>query len=322
MTPDSVRAAPRRWRKLLPFVGLLVLAWVLTRLDLRALGRAVSRIPPSSLVLACLAFAINLWIKVWRWQRLLLAQSIELPHRVALAAFMSGQFYAQISVGRVGEFLRIEALTERGVRAGTALSSCVFDRLLDVCLVLCAGCVLGALVVGHAAAAVAAAFALGILLSLGALFVRAMAGPAARSWLPGWLRARPFALRVVEGLHLLAQGMLPMLRTRCLLEASCWTLLAWTFYFGALWAIAGGLHIAVPMVVLIATASFAALSALLPVTISGLGARELIYLEVLKSHSVPGESAVALSLLHLGVMTLVASGLGIVGVWWRQRQRL
>jgi uncharacterized membrane protein YbhN (UPF0104 family) len=115
--------------------------------------------------------------------------------------------------------------------------------------------------------------------------------------------------------------MLPMLRPRPLLEAALWTVLAWAGYFAALFALADGLHLVVPRVLLTATASFAALSALLPVTISGLGARELIYIQVLQAHGIAGESAVALSLLHLMVMSATAILLGLAGVAWRQRQR-
>jgi uncharacterized membrane protein YbhN (UPF0104 family) len=112
-----------------------------------------------------------------------------------------------------------------------------------------------------------------------------------------------------------------MLRPRPLLEAALWTTLAWAGYFAALFALADGLHLVVPRVLLTATASFAALSALLPVTISGLGARELIYIQVLQAHGIASESAVALSLLHLMVMSATAILLGLLGVGWRQRQR-
>jgi hypothetical protein len=59
----------------------------------------------------------------------------------------------------------------------------------------------------------------------------------------------------------------------------------------------------------------------LPVTVSGLGARELIYIRVLENHGVPNETAVVLSLLHLFVMSICATGFGFLGVVWRQRQR-
>lgn len=74
-------------------------------------------------------------------------------------------------------------------------------------------------------------------------------------------------------------------------------------------------------VLLTATAAFAALSSLLPVTVSGLGARELIYIQVLSARGVSGEAAATLSLLHLALMTGMAIGLGLLGSVWRARQR-
>jgi uncharacterized membrane protein YbhN (UPF0104 family) len=100
-----------------------------------------------------------------------------------------------------------------------------------------------------------------------------------------------------------------------------WTVVAWAFYFAALFTLADALAIQVSRVLLTATGAVAALSSLLPVTISGLGAREAIYIAVLSAHAVPGEKAVALSLLHLSVMTVTAIVLGLAGVVWRARQR-
>jgi uncharacterized protein (TIRG00374 family) len=325
--PALPRRSPPSWRRFLPLAGLCLLGWVLSRLDLRALSQAFGRVSLATLALSCGWFSLNLWLKAWRWQRLLLAQGIVLPHRVALAAFMSAQFYAQVTVGRVGEFVRIEALTERGVSAGRALSSCIFDRLLDVCLVLFAGSVLGAFVLGAARAAFAAALVMALLSLLGAAFVNVLGRERARdpqAAVPGWLAAlerRPWATRALRVLRELARGMAPMLRSAALLEALVWTAIAWCGYFAALFALADGLHLSVPRVLLTATAAFAALTALLPVTISGLGARELIYIEVLRAHAVPSEAAVALSLLHLSVMFACAILLGLLGVAWRQRQR-
>jgi uncharacterized protein (TIRG00374 family) len=326
-TPNTVRK-PATWRRLLPLLGLCLLAWVLSRLDMQALSSAFGRVSVATVALSCGWFTFNLWLKVWRWQRLLLAQGIELSHRVALAAFLSAQFYAQVTVGRVGEFVRIEALTERGISAGTALSSCIFDRLLDVFLVLFAGLVLGAWVLGNGRVALAAALVI-LMLALSAAAFLDMLGrepiaaqPMSRMerWL-AWLQTRPLGARLLAVLHELARGMLPMLRPRPLVEAMLWTTIAWGGYFAALFTLADGLHLTVSRVLLTATASFAALSALLPVTISGLGARELIYIQVLRAHGVASESAVALSLLHLIVMSACAIVLGLLGVLWRQRQR-
>ena len=318
MKADRKPGLVRKW---LPLLGLVLLGWVLSRLDRAALVAAFTQVGWKAVALACLWFGVNAWLKVLRWQRLLKSQGIILPHRVALAAFLASQFYAQVTVGRVGEFMRIEALLERDVRPGTALAACVFDRLLDVFVVLALGLCLGALGLGNRQVMLAAGLTLVLLTAAGlwALFVLGRPEPA-RFLAP--LHRTRFGARALGFLRELAQGVLPMLRPLALAEAMFWTLIAWCFYFAAQFALADGLHIVVSRILLTATAAFAALSSLLPITISGLGARELIYIEVLRRSGVPAESAAALSLIHLGVMSGMAIALGFAGSLWRARQRV
>ena len=316
--PRSMPRKPSRLRKWLPLLGLVLLAWVLSRLDLGQMGAAFARVSAGSVAFSCVFFALNLWLKVLRWQRLLRAQGIHLPHRVALAAFLSSQFYAQVTVGRVGEFLRVEALMERGVGPGTALAACIFDRLLDVYAVLCAGVCFGAFWLGDLRLA---ALAVALMLALALMGAWAMQLLGREHTFLQRAQRWPLAARVLHHARELVQGVRPMLAVRPLLEAACWTVCAWCLYLAALFALADGLHIAVSRVLLTATAAFAALSSLLPVTISGLGARELIYIQVLRARGVSGEDAATLSLLHLAVMSAMAIGMGLLGSLWRARQR-
>jgi glycosyltransferase 2 family protein len=292
------------------------------------MGHALKSVPTAVIVLSSASFCANLLIKAWRWQRLLVAQGIVIPNRVALASFLSGQFYGQVTLGRVGEFVRVEALLERDVSAGAALSSCVFDRLIDLFIVLSAGAILSAWVLGNKQVALAAL----VMMVVGGLAVTAVitlitsdGDKAPNNFASRFMDAlgqKRALTKIVKATRELAQGMRPMLRPITLLEAVGWSVLGWTGYFAALWQLAEGLGIGVSRILLTATASFAALSALLPVTISGLGARELIYIQVLQSQGVPNERAVVLSLLHLFVMSISATILGFGGVLWRQRQRL
>jgi glycosyltransferase 2 family protein len=284
-------------------------------------------VPPDALLLSAAAFSANLFLKAWRWQRLLRAQSIELPARVSLAAFLSGQFYAQVTLGRLGEFFRVEALLDRGVGAGRALASCVFDRLLDVFIVFGLGAVFATRVLVDGQLAwlalallVAGAAALGLLLRYAVPLRPGTAANPLQRWL-GRLEGGRLIGRLVHGGRELLAGMLPMLRGRVLAEALLWSAISWFGYFEALFQLADGLALGVSRVLLTATAAFAALTALLPVTVSGLGARELIYIQVLEGQGVPNETAVVLSLLHLFTMSVCATGFGFLGVLWRQRQR-
>jgi uncharacterized protein (TIRG00374 family) len=325
--PRLVRPKRPLWRRALPLIGLAILGYILSRMDGAGMRSALGRVSATTLTLAAAAFSGNLFLKAFRWQRLLKAQGIELPGRVSLAAFLSGQFYAQVTLGRVGEFFRVEALIERGVTAGTALASCVFDRLLDVFIVFGLGAVFATRVLANRELAWIALAALllsaGVLAALLRYAVPAPLGLEPTRFQAGLsaLEGRRLVGRLVRASRELLAGMLPMLKPAVLAEALLWSAISWFGYFEALFQLADGLSIAVSRVLLTATAAFAALSALLPVTVSGLGARELIYIQVLESHGVPNETAVVLSLLHLFIMSICATGFGFLGVVWRQRQR-
>lgn len=322
--PAAQITAPRsRLRRWLPLLGFVLLGWVISRQDLPALGRAFASVPPLALLQAAGLFGLNVLLKSVRWQRMLTAQALPLPLPVAVAAFLSAQFYGQVTLGRVGELYKAEALTERGVPLGTALSSSLYDRLLDLAAVLLVAAALASTVVGNVQAGAAAGACMALLMVGGLALLRARSlgawGPVAR------LRARLEARRGTRGaVGLLVQliaGIGPLLRPRFMLEAAAWTVVSWSLYFASVWRVAAGMGLSASQLTLTAASALGALSALLPVTISGLGAREVIFMQVLGPQGVGAERAVVLSLVHLGMMTVVAISVGLLGLAVRQRQR-
>lgn len=318
-----LRGAPRPlWRKLLPLIGLLLLGFVLSRFDLRAMEAALLRVRPGAVLLAALLFSVNMLLKALRWQRMLTAQALRLPPRVAVAAFLGSQFYGQVTFGRVGELFRAEALIERGVPLGTALSSSIYDRVIDLATVLLVAATLSSLLLGDTRTASLSAGAMLLLFASGiaVLHARKLAafGPIAR--LRGALEAGRGGRGALGLLAQLVHGLAPLLRPRFVLEASAWTIIAWCCYFGSLFTIADGMDIEVSRSTLAAASALGALSALLPVTISGLGAREVIFMQMLGHEGVSGPNAVVLSLVHLAMMTACAIGMGLLGLLARGRQ--
>ena len=319
----QVTRAPSRLRRYAPLLGLVLLAWVISRQDLRALGAALVSVPPGALLRAAALFATNVLLKAVRWQRMLIAQQLALPMPIAVAAFLSSQFYGQVTIGRVGELYKAEALTERGVPLGTALSSSLYDRLLDLAAVLLVAAVLASTVLGDARAGAIAGAAMVLLMIGGLVLLRAR---SLATWPPvaklrAWLESRRGTRGAVGMLVQLIAGIGPLLRPRFMLEAVAWTAVAWTLYFASVWQVAAGMGIEASPVVLTAASALGALSALLPVTMSGVGAREVIFMQVLGPHGVSAEHAVVLSLVHLGMMFVVALSVGLLGLLVRQRQR-
>jgi uncharacterized protein (TIRG00374 family) len=327
--PESAFTKPgqTRWRRYTPIIGLLLLAWVLSRVDLTSMREATRALLPRTLALAAAYFCANILLKSIRWHRMLRAQRIELPWRISLAAYLNGQFYGQVTLGHVGEFYRAEALLERKLPLGLAMSSCLFDRFLDVLIVLGLAMVLGALVVGDLQAALVAAALLGGSLAL-VVFLWAAATyrilpdrlTDLGTRLVDRMRENRILARLIHGVTGLLQGSRALIRPRPLLEALTWSALAWLFYFGTLWQLSAGMGLALDFVILTAAASLAALSSLVPITVAGLGVREVVFAEVLALRGTTMASAVVLSLTNFAVIVTSTLALGIVGLIWRQKQ--
>ncbi len=295
-----------RWRRLLPLLGLVLLIVVLARLDRHALAAAFGRLSLWTVPAAAAAFLANVALKAVRWRRLLDAQSIALPWRVAVGAFFAAAFYGAITPGRVGELARVGVLTARGVPLGRGVASCIFDRVLDLATLVTVGGVFGAAWLGEPALALA----LGLLTLIGV-----PAGRALLLYLSRRAHGASPASRAGRLLRDLALASPPMLTPRALGEALAWTVVAWVGYYGAVAVLASGMGLSVTLPALVAATSAAALTALLPVTFQGIGTRELVFAFALGREGVPAEAAVALSLAALGTFlaaSVLSGGLALV----------
>jgi len=259
---------------------------------------------------------------------MLKAQSLQLPATRVWAAFFAAVFYALVTFGRVGEFFRVEVLMERGIGLGRSLSSCVFDRFIDVLMLLTLGGALGAWVLG----AGDMAFIFGAVFLLGSAMAVVVLFGGQRRYLPRFLvdhfiqraqNARPGSLmaRLGQGWVEFSTSSRDLLRFRALAEALILTALSWAGYFACVCFLANGFGIEASLQGIITATSLSALATLLPITVQGVGTRELIFAAVLGIENVAQEAAVALSLTILGVMFFTSLLMGLLGLLWRARQR-
>lgn len=310
-----------RWRVWLPLLGLALLVWLLSRLDLQKMLQAAKQISGQTLALAALFFLLNVAIKTIRWQRMLRAQDIWIAWAKVSSVFAASALYGLVTVGRIGEFVRVEVALAQHVSFGRALASCSFDRILDLLALTVIGGVAGSLVFVGWQLAIGISCGLLVfmgvilwLLSRGERWMNRLLPPQKREQLAGWRR------RFVQTIVDLLQGMPPLLRAKNLLESLLWTTIAWTFYLAMIWTLAQGLMIAASKVALSAATAIAALTVLLPITFQGLGTREMVFSLVLGHVGVGPETAVLLALLGFTVTTVTSISFGFVGLWFRSRQ--
>lgn len=298
---------------LLRLVGPVLLAVVFVRMKDRA---AVLELLRSSLGWHLAgAVALNLvaiHVKVLRWNVLLRARGILFPMRRAWSSFLASSYVGMLTPGRVGDVLRVQYLRhEQGVPYAEGLASVVVDRLCDL-YVLAA--FVGLAIVRYREIFVGrfayltwitmALTVLGPLLFLipgiaeavaARIYAKLVRGPGAETGFTQFLQA----MRGSVGRGLWAA--IPL------------TVLGFLVNFVQGYLIARALGMEIPIYDVGCLLAIASLLGLLPISISGLGVRELVYALVFPLLGYAAANGVGFGLLVFATLYLVVVLLGFIG---------
>lgn len=303
------------------FISLLLLAALLLWVDLGPVREALVHVSPGGVMLALVGLSLGYAVAAWRLNVLCRSVGLALPTPVLASSYAMGLFFNCVlptSVG--GDAVRIMYLSKRGYALRELVITGIVDRFLGFAtLGLLSGLVLiisPVLVPGIAGAPVWIGAMLFMVTVAGTVALPGL-GRGVRRWstrIQGGrtasliehysaglrrLRAAPGALSAAFGLSLLAHVLVTLSYLACgvsLLEDFPWQ----------------GYFIAAPLVML---------CQILPISLGGLGVRELSTVGVLIWLGADKAQAVALSLAYLGVVWLsVLPGLAVAlytGVRWR-----
>ena len=306
------QAPPRRLGPtLVRLVGPVLLVLVIARMkDPGALLRAVAGASLGPLLLAALLNVANIHLKVIRWDVILRTRGIRYPRRRAWGAFLTSLYVGLLTPGRVGDVLRAQYLRhDLDVPYAEGIASVVVDRLCDL-YVLVAFVAVGVVryapvIVGRLAVvtwAGVAATALGPLVLL-------VPGVAERVLGRAFVKLAPADqgagfTRFLEAIR--ANVGRPLLLTLPLTVA--------TFFINYVqgWLIAHA--IGLPMTFFDATCllAIASLLGLLPISVSGVGVRELFFSLAFPMLGFSGADGVVFGLLVFFVIYLIIVAVGFV----------
>jgi hypothetical protein len=277
-----------------------LLAWVLSRADLAAVGAQLRGAHPRWVLLALLLCAGNIFVGTFRWRLVLRALGIRFPAGRAMQLCWSAQFFNTfLPSGVVGDALR-GAWTARGSDPVRAVASVVLDRVC-ACIALAIAVGIGLTLPvartlpGRPGLLIAAAI-LGVVASALLAFPYALARVAARTLGPRLERllGGQLAGPVAAGPRLVAVAL--ALVTQALLIAT-------------VVALAHGATVTLPLAATIAVVPAVMATAYVPISISGIGLREVALVALLRQVGVPAGGALAISVL-LVVVTWSVSLMG------------
>lgn len=306
---------PRFWLILRLAVSIGILIALGAEIGSGETVRVLANLSVLALLVPLAVLAAELLIRSWNWYAVLRAQGVELSPLLATYVYLSGRFFgafmpSSLSADAVRTLMLARAT---GLGAGLAAASILTLNvigLLAVCLLALAGAAgmgaLGADPLLVATVGVVSAAALGAVAWL--LFSDVLG----LRWLPGrWgerLRAR--LLPVMQAVH--ACGRRPRVLGWNLLLALANQLAVMLVFY----AVARVLAVEIPFTYVLAFVPVLALMQMLPISVSGFGAEQGIFVFLCLQVGVPAAEAFSVSLLRsaLGIVFSALCGVVYLGV--------
>ncbi len=322
--------ALRRWL-LVPAVLLAValVAFALSRLNLRRVGHALITATPGWIVLALALMATSLVMRSISWRQVLRAALPgAMPWGPVVRATMIGVMGSAVFPGRIGEAARVLVLSRRlegrtsrlvAVIAGTVFSQTLIN-LLALGILLAVTFTSVPLLDGHVAG-IAGALVVPLLVC-----VLVLLGPrlVARGQRSRSTRAAHAAEVITRMLQLARRGLIVFARPRYGATAIFFQLLAWALQWLACYSVmlALGLQSDGGLVAAAAILLAINLSAVLPATPSNVGVFQAACLVVLAAYGVGAGQALAYGIILQAVEVVTALALGVPalleeGLTWR-----
>lgn len=296
------------WPRLLG-IGLVVI--LLLRADLAGVSETLKAAHVGGLVGAFLLTLPMIFLKSTRWQSILMAQGIRMGTIPAYVSYLGGVFLGAVTPGRVGEFARVFHVTEHSDASRTlAFSSVLADRLFDLYMLLIVGATALALVTdGAIQLVVILAIVIGAIVPLAAV-----ASDTVFSWVEvpvQWCRTRvPRLPWKLFDLLVGVRGGLRAVNSRVMTLACVLTVASIGIFFAQSYLIARSAGIDISFVTVCLVIALGSLIAILPVSISGLGTRDVVIVTYLGTQGINGDAALGYSLL---IFLVLGVGSGLLG---------
>jgi uncharacterized protein (TIRG00374 family) len=303
--------------KLFRFLGPALFLLILFKIDVGRTLQTLGALRLSWLGAALMLYPLLVLLKAWRWRLLLRQQGTEYTLASAFLAYNSSLAVGYVTPGRLGEFVKALYLRkDLGLTAGRAFSSVLLERLLDLyalTITALVGMVIFAMPRQLVALALPVLAAVGLLPLLVLVphinrSVMALAATAARNLVP-----EPHREDVTRSLSGFQRGIQELLSLKLLLPVGV-TVVAYALFYSQSYLVAASLRLPISYGFAAFCVSLGSLMALLPLSISGLGVRDLTFVVVLGTVGLAPETAVSYSLLFLVVFNVFGGLIG--GLAW------
>jgi len=297
------------WKKLLPVIGIILLAYILWVFNLE---KIISVFSTLNLLYAALCFfSIPIFLVLFNieWQLILKQQSIHVSFTYSLKNYLIGYFYGFITPGGFGSFLRALYLKhESKAPLPKCVSNIITSNTVDYITLFSLASVGGLLLVGQYPYLFV--FILLLLLTVTLAFIFFLRQKSSKRLFQRLLRTQIFQIiqqymdDPIESFYEDLPGF------KSLLLPFLLSFFNWFVFYTELYLIAQLFNIHIPYITFIFLLAIASTIATIPVSIYGLGTRDATLVALLSLYGVSPENSISFTLFWFTVFLITPSIIG------------
>lgn len=282
--------------------GIIIFAYIVLRIDIRKLCSIIMTSDVKYIFLSAFIAPLIIFGMALRWYLILRALGIIYKFTNTCISLIKGALFGEITPGRVGEFYRAKyVIAETGSSIGKTMFSVVVDRIYDVIILVILG-VISSIVLGKI---YAVDFSLSTIIICSALLLVFLAICMNKKIvgitiipLFSFLVPQPYQERIHFHSNEFYRSSKVIGKST---HATCMvlTIVIWLLKFVALFFLSKALRIDIPLWFVLSIGAIGVIVSLLPLSVSGLGTRDAVFIFFLSFYGIPVECAVALSFLFL-----------------------
>lgn len=299
------------YKKLLPIIGILILLYILTTLDLGEVYNVLSNINPTYSLISFLAIVPIVLLVNIQWQILLKKQRIKVSFIYSLKNIFIGYFYGFISPGGIGGYTRVLYLeNESKSPLGKCLSNIIIFNTIDYLSMLLLGAI--AAIILSSLYPYLFVLIIVMLIIVVYLFIFFLRKEKSKNFFLKIIQKRIFKAikdRLMDSIDSFYED-LP--RFKHIIIPFGISIIGWIVSFIELYLISKLFLIDVPFIYFILIIAIANVIASLPITIYGLGTREASIISMLSIFNIAPEKVLALLLFWFTIIWITPSIIGAV----------
>ena len=292
---------------ILKFAGIILFIVILSKIDLKSFFGLLMDINLYYFIAAALLLLPMIVIKAYRWNYLKKIQNINYKLSDSILMYGSGLYIGLLTPGRIGDFIKVLYLKNDGNSVGKSFVSVFIDRIADLLFLIIFGYI-GMFFFIHLfrkqVYILSFIFIIFLLIIIFAVTNKKTAKGILRNMFRFFIPEK-YKEKIKVNFNDFYND-LKLLDKNKLYVVSLLTLSVWLIYFTQTFLLAMALHINISFVYLSICAAIAGLITLIPVSISGIGTRDITLIVLFSFLGISRESAVAVSMLILSMSVVMA----------------